>query len=155
MFPVSHGGGSQSELPMEVGTQAPTLHLGPDPRLLPRTTTLAQRVTRSILTPVATRSSFVFTGTRYFICGTPGHCGQGMKVEVNTLASAGTPPGSAPGTPSSPEVPSAESPGSSLPPPPASSNGVGLKACLAAGWPHADDAFGHLGPISHMRFFSL
>ncbi|KAE8696611.1 Basic helix-loop-helix DNA-binding superfamily protein [Hibiscus syriacus] len=73
-------------------------------------------------------------GRRYFICGTPGHCSQGMKVEIDTLASAGTPPGSAPGTPSSPEVPSAESPGSTPPPPPpASSNGVGLKACLAGG----------------------
>ncbi|KAE8711785.1 Basic helix-loop-helix DNA-binding superfamily protein [Hibiscus syriacus] len=74
-------------------------------------------------------------GKRYFICGIPGHCNQGMKVEIDTLASSGTPPGSTPGTPSSPEVPSAESPGSSPPPPPpASSNGVGLKACLAVGF---------------------
>ncbi|WOG98798.1 hypothetical protein DCAR_0418143 [Daucus carota subsp. sativus] len=27
-------------------------------------------------------------GTRYFICGTSGHCSQGMKVEINTFAPA-------------------------------------------------------------------
>ncbi|PKI60353.1 hypothetical protein CRG98_019289 [Punica granatum] len=34
-------------------------------------------------------------GTRYFGCGTPGHCGQGMKLKVNVAA------GSAPSTPAS------------------------------------------------------
>ncbi|KAK8564087.1 hypothetical protein V6N13_005705 [Hibiscus sabdariffa] len=68
-------------------------------------------------------------GKRYFICGTAGHCQQGMKIEVDTTAAAGTPPSG-----SSPGVPSAESPGSSPPPPPpASSNGVSLKTCLAVG----------------------
>ncbi|KAK8561455.1 hypothetical protein V6N13_149363 [Hibiscus sabdariffa] len=69
-------------------------------------------------------------GKRYFICGTAGHCQQGMKIEVDTTAaSAGTPPGSSSG------VPSAESPGSSPPPPPpASSNGVSLKTSLAVGF---------------------
>ncbi|XP_043706506.1 blue copper protein [Telopea speciosissima] len=27
-------------------------------------------------------------GTRYFVCGTPGHCAQGMKLKVNTLAAS-------------------------------------------------------------------
>ncbi|GMJ03382.1 hypothetical protein HRI_004007400 [Hibiscus trionum] len=63
-------------------------------------------------------------GKRYFICGTAGHCQQGMKIEVDTKASAG----------STPDVPSAESPGSSPPPPPASSNGVSLKTCLTVGF---------------------
>ncbi|KAM0955702.1 hypothetical protein ACFX2A_024557 [Malus domestica] len=30
-------------------------------------------------------------GKRYFICGTIGHCSQGMKLEVNTLATSATP----------------------------------------------------------------
>ncbi|KAI6700838.1 hypothetical protein NL676_015162 [Syzygium grande] len=34
-------------------------------------------------------------GTRYFACGTLGHCGQGMKLKVTTIA------GSAPSTPAS------------------------------------------------------
>ncbi|KAI3417916.1 Phytocyanin domain-containing protein [Psidium guajava] len=34
-------------------------------------------------------------GTRYFACGTLGHCGQGMKVKVTTVA------GNAPSTPAS------------------------------------------------------
>ncbi|CAN7044827.1 hypothetical protein BRARA_B03278 [Brassica rapa] len=30
------------------------------------------------------------TGTRYFACGTPGHCEQGMKVKVNVVSSDST-----------------------------------------------------------------
>ncbi|CAN8266270.1 unnamed protein product [Cochlearia groenlandica] len=30
------------------------------------------------------------TGTRYFACGTPGHCQQGMKVKVNVVSSDST-----------------------------------------------------------------
>ncbi|XP_027101937.2 mavicyanin [Coffea arabica] len=38
-------------------------------------------------------------GTRYFACGTAGHCGQGMKVKITTVAAAtGT---ASPNTPSS------------------------------------------------------
>ncbi|KAJ4973788.1 hypothetical protein NE237_006962 [Protea cynaroides] len=34
-------------------------------------------------------------GTRYFICGTPGHCSQGMKLKINTVtAAAATTPNS-------------------------------------------------------------
>ncbi|XP_047336130.1 uclacyanin 1-like [Impatiens glandulifera] len=30
-------------------------------------------------------------GKKYFICGTPGHCTQGMKLQIDTLAAAATP----------------------------------------------------------------
>ncbi|XP_009602744.1 uclacyanin 1-like [Nicotiana tomentosiformis] len=35
-------------------------------------------------------------GRRYFICGTGGHCASGMKLEVNTIATASPPPAAAP-----------------------------------------------------------
>ncbi|XP_058087468.1 blue copper protein-like [Magnolia sinica] len=43
------------------------------------------------------------TGTRYFICGVPGHCGQGMKLSVTVSAATGssdtpTAPTTSPGT---------------------------------------------------------
>lgn len=72
----------------------------------------------------------VATGKRHFICGTSGHCAQGMKVEVDTLAATSpappptstvTPPSSptpAGGPTSSPGVP--ESPTNTPPPPPTS-----------------------------------
>ncbi|XP_021907459.1 uclacyanin 1 [Carica papaya] len=41
-------------------------------------------------------------GKRYFICGTPGHCSQGMRLEVETLATA-TPPPTIPSPASPPE----------------------------------------------------
>ncbi|XP_010248962.1 PREDICTED: mavicyanin [Nelumbo nucifera] len=31
-------------------------------------------------------------GTRYFACGTPGHCDQGMKVKIKTVADNGSSP---------------------------------------------------------------
>ncbi|XP_041003966.1 uclacyanin 1 [Juglans microcarpa x Juglans regia] len=42
-------------------------------------------------------------GSRYFVCGTLGHCSQGMKVEIDTLAA------SAPTTASPPAIPPASS----------------------------------------------
>ncbi|PON61329.1 Cupredoxin [Parasponia andersonii] len=42
-------------------------------------------------------------GTRYFACGTLGHCGQGMKVKITTVA------GNAPSTPASPSSSSTSS----------------------------------------------
>ncbi|KAK7846591.1 uclacyanin 1-like [Quercus suber] len=33
-------------------------------------------------------------GKRYFICGTSGHCSQGMKVQIDTLATSAPPPAS-------------------------------------------------------------
>lgn len=40
-------------------------------------------------------------GTRYFACGTPGHCSQGMKVKVTVAAANGSPSSSSSSTPSS------------------------------------------------------
>lgn len=71
-------------------------------------------------------------GIKYFICPTPGHCANGMKLAVTVLAaSAGppatpTPPSTTPGTPTTPDSPPAGgSPttptpdsGSTSPPPP-------------------------------------
>ncbi|KAL2493921.1 uclacyanin 1 [Forsythia ovata] len=34
-------------------------------------------------------------GKRYFICGIPGHCAAGMKVEINTIAASALPPAAA------------------------------------------------------------
>lgn len=45
-------------------------------------------------------------GTRYFACGTAGHCGQGMKVKITTVAATetttDTPPSSSTTTVNSP-----------------------------------------------------
>ncbi|PPS15312.1 hypothetical protein GOBAR_AA05256 [Gossypium barbadense] len=61
-------------------------------------------------------------GKRYFICGTLGHCSQGMQIEIDTLA-----------TPLSPDAPSAESP--TLASPPASSaNKSSFRTCLTLGF---------------------
>lgn len=46
-------------------------------------------------------------GKRYFICGTPGHCNQGMKVEITTLATSVSPATSPAATPLSPASPPA------------------------------------------------
>ncbi|KAK6919434.1 Phytocyanin domain, partial [Dillenia turbinata] len=57
-----------------------------------------------ISTPIATYTSgstiiaLSTPGKRYFICGTPGHCVQGMKVEIDTLA-ASSPPLTSPSSP--------------------------------------------------------
>lgn len=64
-------------------------------------------------------------GKRYFICGTPGHCGPGMKVETDTLATSSSPPASPPAnydqspqaSPSfAPQGPTSSSPESNSPP---------------------------------------
>ncbi|KAG8386989.1 hypothetical protein BUALT_Bualt03G0205900 [Buddleja alternifolia] len=66
------------------------------------------------------------TGTRYFICGTGGHCLNGMKVEIDTLPAASAPPPSTtpslpppapPSTPSVPSPPPATVPSIPSPPP--------------------------------------
>ncbi|KAE8712827.1 transcription factor ILR3-like [Hibiscus syriacus] len=85
-------------------------------------------------------------GKRYFICGTLGHCSQGMQIEIDTLATSMPPatspsspppsspspetspspantPESVPGSPLSPDVPSDGAPSGvspSSPPPPSS-----------------------------------
>ncbi|XP_010909861.1 umecyanin [Elaeis guineensis] len=55
------------------------------------------------------------TGKRYFICGTPGHCAAGMKVEINVVA-ASSPPTS-PGTPPTLPPPGSAGPSGSPAPP--------------------------------------
>ncbi|GMJ06379.1 hypothetical protein HRI_004307100 [Hibiscus trionum] len=95
-------------------------------------------------------------GKRYFICGTLGHCSQGMQIEIDTLATSTPPPAtspsspapgtspsptaetpeSAPGSPLSPDVPSAESPGgvSPSPPPPSSAIKNSFGTCIGFGF---------------------
>ncbi|KAH1031143.1 hypothetical protein J1N35_043317 [Gossypium stocksii] len=42
-------------------------------------------------------------GKRHFICGTPGHCSQGMQIEIDTLATSPTyPPSASPALETSP-----------------------------------------------------
>ncbi|XP_022749087.1 uclacyanin 1-like [Durio zibethinus] len=97
-------------------------------------------------------------GKRYFICGTLGHCSQGMQIEIDTLATSTPPatsptpsaspapksspspaksPESAPGSPSSPARPSTGSPGTSPspsghspPPSPSSANRNSFQTCF-------------------------
>ncbi|MBA0592652.1 hypothetical protein Gorai_009627, partial [Gossypium raimondii] len=102
-------------------------------------------------------------GKRYFICGTLGHCSQGMQIEIDTLATSTPPsaspspssppsaspspsslaaetspspantPESAPGSPLSPDAPSAESP-TLASPPPSSANKSSFRTCLTLGF---------------------
>ncbi|XP_033145545.1 uclacyanin-2 isoform X2 [Brassica rapa] len=98
-------------------------------------------------------------GTRYFICPTPGHCINGMKLAVTVIASASSPatpptpssfPVSFPPTPPSPspdttDLPRADGiheadsgsttpPPPTLPPPPPSSGASrGLMSCVVVG----------------------
>nr|XP_043616605.1 blue copper protein-like [Erigeron canadensis] len=57
-------------------------------------------------------------GTRYFACGTSGHCGQGMKVKITTVAAsssgASSPSVSSNTTPASTSTPSSTSDSSSI-----------------------------------------
>ncbi|KAL0399861.1 UNVERIFIED_CONTAM: Uclacyanin 1 [Sesamum radiatum] len=58
-------------------------------------------------------------GTRYFICGSAGHCLGGMKVQIDILAASSPPPSTTPSLP--PPPPPATPPPSitpSIPPPP-------------------------------------
>ncbi|XP_071701040.1 mavicyanin-like [Rutidosis leptorrhynchoides] len=71
--------------------------------------------------PISTSTSSPTTipltaaGKRYFICGIPGHCSQGMKVEIDVVSAASGPPSTP--TPPSP-TPPANGPTTSSPPPP-------------------------------------
>lgn len=58
-------------------------------------------------------------GTRYFACGTPGHCAQGMKVKIATVGADGSP-----ATPSSSSSSSSSSSPSSSSPASTSSSGA-------------------------------
>ncbi|XP_077235103.1 mavicyanin-like [Tasmannia lanceolata] len=70
----------------------------------------------TISTAVSGNTSIALSamGSRYFICGTTGHCPGGMKLEVTVSAATG--PTSSPSTPGSTSPPP--------PPPPPRSNGV-------------------------------
>ncbi|KAL5793380.1 hypothetical protein ACOSP7_001974 [Xanthoceras sorbifolium] len=61
-------------------------------------------------------------GTRYFACGTLGHCDQGMKVKITTVS------GSAPSTPESPSSSRSSSSSSS----PASTSGASAFGSFAS-----------------------
>uniref|UniRef100_A0A7N0TFH8 Phytocyanin domain-containing protein n=1 Tax=Kalanchoe fedtschenkoi TaxID=63787 RepID=A0A7N0TFH8_KALFE len=63
----------------------------------------------------STTISLKSIGKRYFICGTIGHCDQGMKLAVDTLGSSSSPP------PPAATPPPAISPPSPATPPPAAS----------------------------------
>lgn len=67
-------------------------------------------------------------GTTYIICGTPGHCDGGMKLQVTT-SKGSTPSGSTPPPTTSPKTPSTTTPAGSgtepvSSPPPNNDNGV-------------------------------
>ncbi|CAL4886344.1 unnamed protein product [Urochloa decumbens] len=64
-----------------------------------------------------TKIALTAPGTRYFVCGTPGHCSGGMKLAVTVSAAAATapaasttPPGSDDDTPPATTTPSATTP---------------------------------------------
>lgn len=83
--------------------------------------------------PISTDSSGKTTitlgeGTTYIICGKPGHCIGGMKLQVTT-SKASTPSGSTPPPTTSPTTPSTTTPAGSgtepvSSPPPNNDNGV-------------------------------
>ncbi|KAG6535878.1 cucumber peeling cupredoxin-like [Zingiber officinale] len=59
------------------------------------------------------------TGKRYFICGIPTHCSQGMQLEIDVVHAMGetSPPSSSPPSPVSDSTSPAQAPASSTPPP--------------------------------------
>ncbi|CAA0839092.1 Cupredoxin superfamily protein [Striga hermonthica] len=71
--------------------------------------------------PGTTRTVIPLTaaGSRYFICGTLGHCVSSMKLQVNTVVAAGQqPPSSTPTVPSPPPSNTPTVPSQPPPPPP-------------------------------------
>ncbi|KAI3728848.1 hypothetical protein L6452_17492 [Arctium lappa] len=69
-------------------------------------------ISTDALTP--TTIALTAAGSRYFICGTPGHCGQGMKVEIKTVAASSSAPPTT--TTPSPTPPTTTTPSSPTPP---------------------------------------
>ncbi|KAK6134862.1 hypothetical protein DH2020_031403 [Rehmannia glutinosa] len=69
-------------------------------------------------------------GSRYFICGTGGHCLSGMKLQINTNAASTPPPSTTPSLPPPPattpppSVPPPATPPSIPPPPPTTTPSV-------------------------------
>ncbi|CAM8925230.1 unnamed protein product [Rhodiola kirilowii] len=67
-------------------------------------------------------------GKRYFICGTPGHCDLGQKLEVDTLGSSSSPP---PPAATSPPPPVQKTPPPVATPPPSSAYKISHGASFA------------------------
>ncbi|XP_071692071.1 chemocyanin-like [Rutidosis leptorrhynchoides] len=86
--------------------------------------TTSNPISTNALTPVTV--TLTAAGSRYFICGTPGHCDQGMKVEIDTVSAASSaPPPTTTSTPPSSDSPpptTATPPPSTTTTPPPSSN---------------------------------
>lgn len=59
-----------------------------------------------------TKIALTKAGTRYFVCGTPGHCSGEMKLAVTVAAAAATPPATEtpPASPTTPAAPGTEAP---------------------------------------------
>ncbi|KAG0534877.1 hypothetical protein BDA96_04G317800 [Sorghum bicolor] len=57
-----------------------------------------------------TKIALTAPGTRYFICGTAGHCGNGMKLAVTVPAAAATTPPASSSPPTTPAAPGADTP---------------------------------------------
>ncbi|KAJ9549308.1 hypothetical protein OSB04_021851 [Centaurea solstitialis] len=71
-------------------------------------------ISTNALTP--TTIALKEAGSRYFICGTPGHCDQGMKVTIKTVASSSSSPSPTTTTPSPSTTPPTTTTPSSTPP---------------------------------------
>nr|CAB3450548.1 unnamed protein product [Digitaria exilis] len=52
-----------------------------------------------------TKIALTAPGTRYFICGTPGHCSGGMKLAVTVSAASATTPATSPAAPGADDTP--------------------------------------------------
>nr|CAB3447408.1 unnamed protein product [Digitaria exilis] len=52
-----------------------------------------------------TKIALTAPGTRYFICGTPGHCSSGMKLAVTVSAASATTPATSPAAPGADDTP--------------------------------------------------
>ena len=57
-----------------------------------------------------TKIALTAPGTRYFICGAPGHCSDGMKLAVTVAAAAATTPPASSSPPATPAAPGADTP---------------------------------------------
>ncbi|VFQ85551.1 unnamed protein product [Cuscuta campestris] len=68
----------------------------------------------------ATTVQLKTAGKHFFICSSTGHCGQGMKLEVNVVRDSGSSSSSSATTPSSPAASSATPAASGAPPDPPS-----------------------------------
>lgn len=72
-------------------------------------------------------SILLVAGENYYICGIPGHCAGGQKVQITATAAPGATPGT-PGTPSPPAAPGTPAPGTGA----AAGNTVTVFQVLAA-----------------------